>query len=156
LRLLGATNIIVSSNMPTKSDGLPYADDSGIADPGIAVYFDFKKKPRAMARDKYTSVAANIRELTLAIGDLRGLERHGGSRMLEKAFEGFIALPSPNGKKHWRTVFGVKPDWTGDIAAIAALYREMAKQRHSDVGGNDSLMAELNVAYQEARSELNL
>jgi hypothetical protein len=57
LRRLGATNIIVSSNMPTKSDGLPYADDRGIDDPGIAVYFNFKKKSRVMARDGFTSVA---------------------------------------------------------------------------------------------------
>jgi hypothetical protein len=67
LRLLGATNIIVSSNMPTKSDGLPYADDRNIDDPGIAVYFDFKKKHLAMARDGFTSVAGNIRSLTKAI-----------------------------------------------------------------------------------------
>jgi hypothetical protein len=151
LRLLGAINIIVSSNIPTKGDGLPYADDRRLEDPGIAVYFDFKKKPRVMARDGFVSAAANIRSLTLAIDGLRLLERHGGSRMLEKAFDGFLALAPPNWKKHWREVFGVKPDWTGDIAA---LYREKAKQRHSDVGGSDTLMAELNVAYTEARNAL--
>jgi hypothetical protein len=153
LRRLGATNIIVSSNMPTKSNGLPYADDRNIDDPGIAVYFDFKKKHLVMARDGFTSVAGNIRSLTLAIEGLRMMERHGGSFMFEKAFTAFAALPPPNWKKPWREVFDVKPDWTGDIGA---LYREKAKQRHSDVGGNDSLMAELNVAYKEARHELGL
>lgn len=148
--MLKATNIIVSSNMPTKSDGLPYADDRGVDDPGIAVYFDFKKKHLTMARDGFTSVAGNIRSLTLAIEGLRQLERHGGSVMLEKAFDGFLALAPPDWKKPWREVFGVKADWQGDIAA---LYREKARNRHPDVGGNDSLMAELNVAYQEARSE---
>jgi hypothetical protein len=154
--LLGATNIIVSSNMPAKSDGLPYADDRNVDDPGIAVYFDFKKKPRAMARDKYTSVAANIRELTLAIGDLRGLERHGGSRMLEKAFEGFIAIAPPDWKKPWREVYGVKPDWTGDIEAIEAIFREKARNRNPDAGGSNALMAELNIAREEARNELGV
>jgi hypothetical protein len=55
------------------------------------------------------------------------------------------------GRKPWREVFGVKSDWQGDIAA---LYREKARNRHPDAGGSDTLMAELNVAYQEARSEL--
>jgi hypothetical protein len=153
LRLLGATNVIVSSNMPTKSDGLPYADDRGIEDPGIAVYFDFKKKPRVMARDGFTSVAGNVRSLTLAIDGLRQLDRHGGSLMLERAFDGFLAIAPPDWKKPWREVFGVKADWTGDIAA---LYRDKARNRHPDAGGNDSLMAELNVAYQEARNELGV
>jgi hypothetical protein len=151
LRLLGATNVIVSSNMLTKSDGLPYADDRNIEDPGIAVYFDFNKKPMVMARDKYTSVAGNIRALTLAIDGMRQMDRHGGRYMMERAFTGFIAIAPPDWKKPWREVFGVKADWTGDIGA---LYREKAKQRHSDVGGSDALMAELNVAYAEARSAL--
>jgi hypothetical protein len=123
LRLLGASNIIVSSNMPTKSDGLPYADDRGVDDPGIAVYFDFKKKHLTMARDGFTSVAGNIRSLTLAIEGLRQLERHGGSVMLEKAFDGFLALAPPDWKKPWREVFGVKPDWSGEHKARELLAR---------------------------------
>ena len=153
LRLLGATNIIVSSNIPTKSDGLPYADNRRIDDPGIAVYFDFKKRHLAMARDGFTSPAGNIRSLTLAIDGLRQLERHGGSFMLERAFTGFIAIAPPNWKKPWRQVFGVKPDWTGDIGA---LYSEKARNRHPDAGGADTLMAELNVAYAEAKRELGI
>jgi hypothetical protein len=151
LRRLGATKIVVSSNIPTKSDGLPYAESKLIDDPGIAVYFDFKRKSLVMARDGFTSPAGNVRSLTLAIEGLRQLERHGGSVMLERAFTGFIAIAPPDWKKPWREVFGIKADWTGDIAS---LYREKAKQRHSDHGGSDVLMAELNVAYQEARQEL--
>ena len=49
--------------------------------------------------------------------------------------------------------FGIKADWTGDITA---LYREKARIRHPDAGGNDTLMAELNVAYEEACRELGL
>jgi hypothetical protein len=87
----------------------------------------------------------------LAIDGMRQLDRHGGRFMLEKAFEGFLAIAPPDWKKPWRQVFSVKPDWTGDIKQ---LYREKARERHSDVGGSDQLMAELNVAYAEARHEL--
>jgi hypothetical protein len=151
LRRLGATEIVVSSNVPVRSDGLLYADDRRIDDPGIAVYFKFKNKRMVMARDGYQTVAGNLRSLGLAIEGLRQLERHGGSVMLERAFEGFLAITPPDWKKPWREVFGVKADWRGDITG---LFREKAKQRHSDHGGSDALMAELNVAYESARAEL--
>jgi hypothetical protein len=38
LRRLGATNIVVSTNVPVKADGLLYADNKRLDDPGIAVY----------------------------------------------------------------------------------------------------------------------
>src|SRR5262249_46093366 len=79
------------------------------------------------------------------------LERHGGSLMLERAFDGFLAIAPPNSKKPWRQVFGVKPDWRGDVIA---LFREKARERHPDAGGNDTLMAELNAAYAQARKAL--
>jgi hypothetical protein len=63
LRLLGAAEIVVSSNVPVKADGLLYADNKRIDDPGIAVYFTFKKKKLVMARDAFTSVAGNLRTL---------------------------------------------------------------------------------------------
>ena len=152
LRLAGATTkIVVSTNVPIKADGLLYADNKRLDDPGIAVYFEYKGKQMVMARDPFTSVAGNLRTLALAIEHLRGLERHGGSFMFEKAFTSYLAIAAPDSKKPWRQVFGIKPEWTGDIKA---LYREKARERHSDVGGNDTLMAELNVAYAEARQEL--
>jgi hypothetical protein len=145
LRLLGATEIVVSSNVPVKADGLLYADNKRIDDPGIAVYFKY--------RDAFTSVAGNLRTLGLAIEGMRQMHRHGGDIMLVRAFEGFLAIAPPDWKKPWREVFGIKPDWTGDIGQ---LYREKARNRHPDAGGNDSLMAELNVAYAEACQELGL
>jgi hypothetical protein len=93
-----------------------------------------------------------MRSLTLAIEAMRQLERHGGGTMMERAFTGFAAIAPPDWKKPWREVFGVKPDWQGDITA---LYREKAKNRHPDTGGSDSLMAELNVAFAEAKRELH-
>src|SRR5262249_55066351 len=105
-----------------------------------------------MARDAFTSVAGNLRTLALAIDGLRQPERHGGSFMFEKAFTSFLAIAAPDSKKPWRQVFGVRPDWRGDIKQ---LYREKARERHSDLGGSDTLMAELNNAYEDAQREFN-
>jgi hypothetical protein len=153
LRLLGATEIVVSSNVPTRPDGLLYSDTRRLDDPGIAVYFKFKKKQMVMARDGFVSVGGNLRSLAMAIEGLRQLERHGGSLMLERAFEGFLAIAPPTWKKPWREVFGIKVDWRGDIKD---LYREKARLRHPDAGGSDTLMAELNAAYKEAGQELGV
>lgn len=153
LRLLGARNVVISSNMAVRQDGVPYASEMGRShdDPGVAVYFTLKGKALAMARDRYRTVWENIKSLILAIDAMRSIERHGGSTMMERAFAGFAAIAPPDWKKPWREVFGVTPDWRGDISA---LYREKARTRHPDAGGSDQLMAELNVAYQEARRDL--
>ena len=151
LELLGARDVVISSNVALRRDGLPYADQRRIEDPGVAVYFTLRKRPMAMARDAFVSVAGNLRSLTLAIEAMRQLERHGGGTMMERAFTGFAAIAPPDWKKPWREVFGVEPGWRGDITA---LFREKAKHRHPDTGGSDTLMAELNVAYEEARREL--
>jgi hypothetical protein len=153
LRLLGGRNVVISSNIPLRNDGLPYASQAGkrYDDPGVAIYFRLKDKPLSMARDRYVTPWENIRSLTLTINAIRSIERHGGSTMMERAFSGFAAIAPPDWKKPWREVFGVKPEWRGDIAA---LYKEKARNRHPDVGGDDMLMAELNVAYQEAKREL--
>ena len=151
LERLGAKSVVISTNVALRGDGLPYATQRQITDPGVAVYFMLKKRPLVMARDQYKTVAGNIRSLTLAIEAMRQLERHGGSTMMERAFSGFAAIAPPDWKKPWREVFGVDPEWRGDISA---LYREKARNRHPDAGGSDQLMAELNVAYQEARREL--
>lgn len=152
---MGATNITLSSNVPLRQDGLPRADVGrrGQDDPGIAVYFTHNNRQLVMAQDAYSGTAGNMRSLGLAVEALRQLERHGGGTMMERAFNGFLAIAPPSWKKPWREVFGVKPDWNGDIKS---LYREKAKQRHSDVDGDDTLMAELNVAYAEAKKELRV
>lgn len=152
LRRLGAANVVISSNLHLRQDGHPLGKQPKmLGDPGVAVYFMFKGRSMVMARDAYKSVAGNIRSLALAIEAMRQLERHGGSTMMERAFQGFAAIAPPDWKKPWREVFGVTPDWRGDLTA---LYREKAKNRHPDSGGSDTLMAELNVAYAEAKKEM--
>jgi hypothetical protein len=153
LRLLGAQHVVISSNVPLRQDGLPYASETKrrYDDPGVAIYFTLKGKALSMARDVYWTPWENIRSLILAIDAIRSIERHGGSVMMERAFSGFAAIAPPDWKKPWREVFGVKPDWRGDLTS---LYLEKARNRHPDAGGSDTLMAELNVAYGEAKQEI--
>ena len=44
LRRFGASNIVISSNVPTGRGGLPLASAKRVDDAGVAVYFTLKGK----------------------------------------------------------------------------------------------------------------
>lgn len=160
---LKAKSVVLSTNVPLRLDGQPKAGDvRASVDPGVAVYFMLKGKPMVMAADGYLTIGANLRSLGLAIEALRQLERHGGGVMMERAFAGFTALPSPEGskpKRAWWVVlnYGEDPEARLDLSVdeVEARFRTLAKRRHPDVtGGSAELMAELNEARGDAIREL--
>lgn len=163
LRMLGAKHIVLSSNIPLRNDGEFYATqrpDDG--DVGIAIYFELRGKPMSMARDCYDNIAQNLRSLGLAVEHMRGLERHGGAHMMERAFSGFSALPPPQGNSSqpavdWKVEFAPIPsdlDKSDILAIIENRYRQKAKTVHGDIGGNGDAMLRLNLAIEQARREL--
>src|ERR1700733_6941880 len=58
--LLGGTKVIISTNIPTRLDGLFYAGAREPEDPGVAVYFEYQKKPMSFACDQYRTVRENL------------------------------------------------------------------------------------------------
>lgn len=110
-----------------------------------AVYFTLKGKSLVMASDRFDTDAANLRSIGLAVGAMRTLERHGGGAMLDRAFAGFAALPSP--QSCWETL-GVQPD--AGKEAIDHSFRIKALERHPDRGGSHEAMAELIDARDRA------
>ena len=154
---LRARDWVVSSWLPVNQRGNPRADMARriLDDPGVAVYFTLRGRQMSMARDAHLTVSDNLRSLTLAIEHMRGLERHGGAVMMERAFEGFAALPAP-GRNHWRIVLGLAGNGAVTSEQVEEAWRRGAKLLHSDVtGGSDRKMAELNVARDQARRELD-
>lgn len=154
LERLGATNIILSTNYELRLDGKPRAGAPKPQDVGVAVYFTLRGVPKTMARDAFDRAEENIRSLTLAIKALRAIEEHGGSFMMDRAFAGFEALPSPARarKRLWREVLAL-----GSAPArqdIESAYRTLARERHPDAGGSHEAMAELNRARDEALAEI--
>lgn len=137
---LGARNAVVSSWLPLRNDGMPRADAArmNMADPGVAVYFELRGRRMVMARDTYTNIHDNLRSIGLAIEHLRGLDRHGGATMLERAFEGFTALTSPDAIDCFVTL-GLSRSATED--EINAAFRTLAKTVHPDAAGGGDVEA---------------
>lgn len=156
LRLLGARQIVLSTNYELgQRTGLPLKSGR-VDDKGVAVYFVFKGKSLCMACDRYSSAEGNIRSLTLAIAGMRALERHGGGTMMERAFAGFEALPPPAAnsapprRSCWDVLGITRPD-LADAYTISKSYRNRAKDAHPDAdGGSEGAMQELNAARDEA------
>lgn len=142
---------IISTNLKLRLDGLPRGDQMEPTDPGVAVYW---KRPKdrthkVMAIDQYDRVADNLAAIAATLDAMRAIERHGGAIILERAFTGFDALPSPN---DWRHVLGFKD--TPHLEAAKERYRALAKTRHPDAGGSEAAMQELNAAWASAQREL--
>lgn len=137
LTRIGASNIIISTNQPLRNDGYPYAQQRKIQDTGVAVYFTRGGKALVMAQDRFWSVIGNMRSLTMAIEGLRQMERHGGAVMLERAFDGFAALPPPEDcwailKISKSLVVGVDRELASDM--IRKVFRTRARE---DMNGGD-------------------
>lgn len=145
---LGAKNVVLSTNYELRIDGMPRAGQRSPDDIGIAVYFTYKNRQVAMARDAFDRAEENIRSLTLALRAMRAIEEHGGSLMMDRAFEGFMALPEPGkaASQQWRNVLGFGPlEFVSEID-VQTRYRRLAKER----AGVELALRELNVARDEA------
>jgi len=161
LRLLGAVDIVITSNLPTRPNGLPYANGSGLTDPGVAVWFIHNGHEQVIANDKWHTPEENMRGIALTVKALRGIERWGATDLVSHAIRGFAALPS--GDRDWREVLDVcaylAPDADDarrqEVLKLARdRYRAMAKLAHSDVGGSTERMTELNRAIEQAEFEI--
>lgn len=148
---MGARNVVLSSNYELRLDGLPRGNGPVPSDRGVAVYFTLKGVQKVMACDMHVRAEENMRSIALALDAMRALERHGGGIMMERAFEGFTALPAPGTRRPWRQVLGLNDGIAVTRETIDYAYRELAKKRHPDApSGSHDQMSELNAARDAA------
>lgn len=148
--LLGGSNIVLSTNIPLRRDGLPYANHrASVGDSGVAVYFTFKKQARSFACDRYFEVWENMRALGKTIEAMRGISRWGAHEVLDQMFQGFTALPPPGAmttpppmQKQWFEVLGVAQNCP--LAVAEAAWKALCR---ANGGGS----VELNNAIEQAR-----
>jgi len=152
IRRMGGSNMIISSNLKVKANGLPYSGQRTPDDPGVAVYFKWHDRDLVFACDKWLSIEDNLWAIVKHLEALRGQERWGvGS--LDQAFAGYAALPDPDARQWWE-VLGVSPRATND--EIRAAYIHSVKQHHPDHGGDPIMFDKVQKAYDIATGKEKL
>lgn len=155
LEMMGAQDVVVSSMVATRKDGLPYSGQREPDDPGVVLYFQRKGQDIAIPCDRWSTVGANLRAVGLQIESIRRIERWGTEQMMDRAFTGYAALPASAGEsagpRAWHEVLQLSPDADQDI--IKAAYRKLASKYHPDNSdtGDAARFAEVQRAYDEAR-----
>lgn len=147
-------DVVISTNLVLRLDGLPRSGQAAPRDAGAAVYWQAGAARRVMAIDQYYKVEENLAAIAATLDAMRAIERHGGAQILDRAFTGFAALPPPAAAKTWREVM-IFGESTPTREQLRQRYRELARTRHPDrAGGSDAAMSELNVAMRQAEAEI--
>lgn len=147
LRWMKGNDVIVSTNIPVRGDGLPYATFRKPDDPGVAVYFDYKGKQMSFACDRWTRIEDNMQAIAKTIEALRGIARWGTGDMMQAAFTGFTALPSPDAQRPWWEVLGLSRAASHEV--IEGRYRELRSSTHPDRGGSTNQFRAVQNAWQQ-------
>jgi hypothetical protein len=150
-------DIVISTNIETRLDGLPRSDRRKPSDPGVAVYWTDHTLPRGqqvrcMAVDQYLTVEDNLAAIAATLDAMRAIERHGGAEILNRAFTGFAALPE-RASEPWRDVLGVGGA-TVSRDEVEGAYRSLIKMHHPDVGGDRDRFERIVAARSQALLEI--
>lgn len=152
LRLMGVEDddLVISTNLQLRLDGLPKSSQREPEDPGVCVYWidpaGDSREPRCMAIDRYDRVADNLAAVAATLEAMRAIARHGGAEILSKAFTGFVALEDQ--RFPWWDVLGVPRD--ARRTEIDAAYRRRRSETHPDRGGDAVEFDRVQRAFESA------
>lgn len=150
IRLLGARNLVISSNLQLRNDGLLRAGQPEPRDPGIAIYFRHMGREMSFACDRWDRARDNMRGIEKTIGALRGIARWGTSDIIEAAFTGFLLLAAPSTK--WWDVLGCEPH--SPTAHVLNCYRQLRSEAHRAC--DTDRFAAVGAAYEQFQAERGL
>lgn len=114
-----------------------------------AVSVEYKKngKPIVLTMSKQLRAVDNLRVLYYCIDDMRMQERRGVAEVFQTAY---MQLQAPVKDKNPYEVLGLFDNAPLDVCE--SVYKTLAKKAHTDTGGNDLRMKELNMAIAKIRS----
>ena len=157
LKMLRASEVVISTNVELRLDGLPRSDRRPPEDKGVAVYFKLDGQNQCFPCDRWDYIDDNLWAIAKSIGALRGINRWGAKTMVSAAFTGFKALPEASGP----TIRQSAAKWLSgyfeaslesileDPLVAQMAVRAAAKATHPDRrDGNDSLWQEFQMARQ--------
>ncbi len=145
-------DVVISTNLKLRLDGLPRSDQREPEDSGAAVYWiDKAGATRCMAIDRYTKIADNLAAIAATLEAMRAIERHGGAEILDRAFTGFTALPPPSGDKPWHVVLGCPAHASTDH--VRQNYRKARSTFHPDRDGDTEIFIAIQTAWSDFCAE---
>lgn len=144
-------DVIVSSNVRTRNDGLPYSNAREPDDPGVCVYFNLDGVDIALPCDTFDRVADNIAAIAGHIEADRRQERYGVGRT-EQRYAGFKQLPEHGSGRPWWVVLGV--DHNADFKDVKTAYRRKARETHPDAGGSSDAFQQVQEAWRQAQAAM--
>jgi hypothetical protein len=149
LDLLGARNVVLSSNAQRLRNGDIAARQPKLTDTGVAVYFMLDGVQRCIPCDRWTLLEDNVQAIRKTVEALRGIERWGSLEIVAATFQGFAALPAGTDGVSWWRVLEVAP--TASEVEIESAYRRLVKAHHPDVGGDAERFHQITEAYRQAK-----
>lgn len=150
---------VISTNLRLNLDGTPTSKQAEPTDPGVAVYWRDAATEgghHVMAIDIYSRVADNLAAVAASFEAMRSLERHGGARVMERAFTGFKALPAPGqtAGSSWRDILNV-PQGDQRLTTAEAQYKVLRSRYHPDKPtANPDMFHLVEKAWNQAQTEL--
>jgi len=144
--------VVISTNVRTRNDGLPYSNVREPEDSAVAVYFDLDGVPHCLPCDAWDRVADNLAAIAAHIGAMRGMERWGVAD-IRQAFSGFQALPSSASSNPgaWWAVLGVTQG--ADFDTVRAAYQQKRKATHPDYGGTAGQFQVVQQAWRQFQEQ---
>lgn len=141
--------VVISTNVQLRLDGLPYSNQKEPTDTGAAVYFTLDGEKKVIACDKYNTVGDNLYAIGKTIEATRAIERWG-SVTTKQAFAGYAALAEKTGPSCWE-VLGLSNTAFADSdnarkfgpTMIMDAYRRRARETHPDNGGSAEAFSEV-------------
>lgn len=155
MELLKAREVVISSNLMLRGDGIPYANQRHPSDPGVAVWFTLAGKEHVLACDRWDRPEHNLRAVVKHVEALRGQNRWGvGS--IAQAFHGYqhLALDAGAGSIVAWQILGIAREGATP-EAIHAAYKRAALRAHPDQGGSREAWDALQSAREDALREIS-
>jgi hypothetical protein len=148
IRRAGGSDLRIDHDGQSDVTGVPLKGKREPEDPGVVVRFRRAGHSYAIACDRYTDRAQNLRAIAKTIEATRGIERWGAVTG-EQAFKGYEALPPPGGStgtsapivppRPPHDVLGVSP--TAPPEVVKAAFRALVAARGQDADVTDLIAA---------------
>lgn len=142
--------VVISSDVPLRRDGLPASGRRLPDDPGVAVYFNLDGDPYCLPCDTWDRVADNMAAIAAHLCAMRGMDRWGVGDV-RAHFAGFAALEHQPQEK-WYHVLECEPG--APAADVSAAYRILRARAHPDQGGTVDEFCRIQRAYEEWLAEI--